>query len=648
MSKELIAQAVAAGHAKHSGEVTDYGFLGDGNGTVINDLGNRIVNYYQEAPDGGKRTVSTAPLSETSNIPLANISVGTVIPVALGYPLDNGPFSVLFQTSATGTAGYTLQDQRTNNTQFPQSSNIQDWRATPLPGFIEVQIALGHYIQLSTKKPFNFTGDTRFADTSMTTRVAALAAGKHQICWIFFDEEAGILRTAVSTAATPAGSLPAPLEFTTADFQSVALPNSNCKFLIPVYLYYGQTGTLLASHIYYNWDHRFDFPLQGAGGGAGANTALSNLASVAVNTSLISDTDNTDDLGTAAIRWKNTYSVNVLGDLGGRRIRNGSGATANAGDVGYITYDATYGLIYNTTTTANFIGDWCAVVVGGANGADIYITKSGPMVLNYSGSAPAAGEFLTLGTSAGKVVTNASMRHEVVAIATAAGSGGTVAVKLLINSKTVSAINSNDLWTVVSQSDTLWTGTINGAPTATSVTLTTATGNLNCINQNAAGQLMQLRLRNITRGTYRLVTAVNTGTGVVTTVNTVDAWANTDSMTVESGTVTSGLAYKQMDLDMKTAIDAGTLPRLMRALNFITQVNDTSTTASAFLRWHPFETYSATKTQNVQSIPVASAYGFLNGVLPIIGGVVTMGCDASGAATATVACRLAGYILACE
>lgn len=33
---------------------------------------------------------------------------------------------------------------------------------------------------------------------------------------------------------------------------------------------------------------------------AGATTALSNLASVAINTSLISDTDNTDDLGSAA------------------------------------------------------------------------------------------------------------------------------------------------------------------------------------------------------------------------------------------------------------------------------------------------------------------------------------------------------------
>ena len=39
----------------------------------------------------------------------------------------------------------------------------------------------------------------------------------------------------------------------------------------------------------------------------GANTALSNLASVAVNTTLVSDTDNTDDLGTTAINWKDLF-----------------------------------------------------------------------------------------------------------------------------------------------------------------------------------------------------------------------------------------------------------------------------------------------------------------------------------------------------
>jgi len=41
-----------------------------------------------------------------------------------------------------------------------------------------------------------------------------------------------------------------------------------------------------------------------------ANTALSNLASVAINTTLVSDTDNTDALGTAAISWSDLFLGN--------------------------------------------------------------------------------------------------------------------------------------------------------------------------------------------------------------------------------------------------------------------------------------------------------------------------------------------------
>lgn len=45
--------------------------------------------------------------------------------------------------------------------------------------------------------------------------------------------------------------------------------------------------------------------------GGGANTALSNLASVAINTSLISDTTNTDDLGSSSVLWANLFVTNI-------------------------------------------------------------------------------------------------------------------------------------------------------------------------------------------------------------------------------------------------------------------------------------------------------------------------------------------------
>lgn len=49
-----------------------------------------------------------------------------------------------------------------------------------------------------------------------------------------------------------------------------------------------------------------------SGSGGGATTALDNLASVAINTSLVSDTDNTDDLGSSSKKWANTFTNQLV------------------------------------------------------------------------------------------------------------------------------------------------------------------------------------------------------------------------------------------------------------------------------------------------------------------------------------------------
>ncbi len=49
------------------------------------------------------------------------------------------------------------------------------------------------------------------------------------------------------------------------------------------------------------------------GGGSGANTALSNLASVAINASLLPGSDNTIDLGSAAKQWRDAF-INRIRD----------------------------------------------------------------------------------------------------------------------------------------------------------------------------------------------------------------------------------------------------------------------------------------------------------------------------------------------
>lgn len=65
-------------------------------------------------------------------------------------------------------------------------------------------------------------------------------------------------------------------------------------------------------------------------GAAGANTALSNLASVAINTSLLPGADNTHDLGSASYSWRDAYIERDA--LLGRQIQSsGSALSASAG-----------------------------------------------------------------------------------------------------------------------------------------------------------------------------------------------------------------------------------------------------------------------------------------------------------------------------
>ena len=53
-----------------------------------------------------------------------------------------------------------------------------------------------------------------------------------------------------------------------------------------------------------------------------ANQALSNLSSVAINTSLVSDTDSTDDLGSTTKQWANVYTDRLASATSNLTIEN--------------------------------------------------------------------------------------------------------------------------------------------------------------------------------------------------------------------------------------------------------------------------------------------------------------------------------------
>lgn len=73
----------------------------------------------------------------------------------------------------------------------------------------------------------------------------------------------------------------------------------------------------------------------GSAGGAGANTALSNLAAVAINAALLPGTTNSIALGDATHRWTNlfttTFNCGIAGTTG--CVLTGNGATSGAGTI---------------------------------------------------------------------------------------------------------------------------------------------------------------------------------------------------------------------------------------------------------------------------------------------------------------------------
>lgn len=91
------------------------------------------------------------------------------------------------------------------------------------------------------------------------------------------------------------------------------------------------------NRLYFKSDDKL-YKLNSAGsevevGASGANTALSNLVSTAINTDLISDTNDNDDLGSAAIIWNDTYTHHLRSSAGGPRINLVSGEMYDSSNV---------------------------------------------------------------------------------------------------------------------------------------------------------------------------------------------------------------------------------------------------------------------------------------------------------------------------
>lgn len=113
--------------------------------------------------------------------------------------------------------------------------------------------------------------------------------------------------------------------------------------------------------------------------GSGATTALDNLASVAINTSLISDTDSTYNLGSTSKYWANTYTD---------RLYLNSTAYLDGGTAGNVTINGNggaTGVITATDSTNSTATQMMTLLTSSLNNAITYINFGKALSTNNYG-----------------------------------------------------------------------------------------------------------------------------------------------------------------------------------------------------------------------------------------------------------------------
>ena len=89
-----------------------------------------------------------------------------------------------------------------------------------------------------------------------------------------------------------------------------------------------------------------------------ATTELDNLGTVAINTSLISDTDSIDSLGSTSIRWLNIFSDGFIGNtitLDGATGVNTLTITDNVADALSVVHGGKDFMVFDTTNSAETV-----------------------------------------------------------------------------------------------------------------------------------------------------------------------------------------------------------------------------------------------------------------------------------------------------
>jgi len=223
-------------------------------------------------------------------------------------------------------------------------------------------------------------------------------------------------------------------------------------------------------------------------------------------------------------------------------------------------------------------------------------------------------------------------------IGTAAdGTSGYMARRDHVHGGPIAETNANDIFACVTPGGvSLWTGTISGTPSGTSVTVSAPTSGTEAVLVPVStSQLAKMRLYNLTRGNSALISNYNTGTNVVTLTATVPGtWANGDSLTVVSQTVSGG-GRNWIDLELTSGPTGKS--SLFLSLIF------SSATAGDTLRLHPFSaSFSASKYVAADAIAASTTINTnVFGLFNLISNVISISWTGT---PANIFIREAGYL----
>lgn len=333
------------------------------------------------------------------------------------------------------------------------------------------------------------------------------------------------------------------------------------------------------------------------------------------------------------------------------RVKNISGSTANANEIGLVNYDVTNGFSYNTTMTANQEGMWCVVVVGGANNADILVARRGRVTVKLNANC-SIGNFLLTSTTAGQASVSTTMRPEVFAIAltaNAGGAGGTCVALLITQTRSYYLTNANDTVRINSLSSTNFVATINGTPSGTSVVYNApSSGSDNTIVPTSSSQVGKIVLHNTTRGTDALISSVNTGTKTITLTATVPGgWASGDSITARSQTATGEIETGAGDYFFDLDLTGLSLPSTTRSAIFAFFHSDSTASSNAYSMIHPFQAVSGPFSVGLNVLAAANGmFAVATVLINILQTKMCFGLRSSGAATGTIIVRIREILVA--